>query len=1014
MKNLPRDQWSEDEERFVHSVVSEFSEQFYIEGDPLSKIEGVKHHIHLKPNAPIINIRQFKLSDQEMAKMKEKIDIMLEQGIIEESMSPFNQPSFLVKKKEGTGTVVGHRLVTDFKKLNEFTESIGFPIPLIDTIIKSMGGCKYFSILDVNSAFHQVELHEEDRHLTAFSIGYMKYQYRRLPMGLSNAPITYQNVVVQIFKNLLGNGVNIYMDDIGIATESREKHDQLIREVLTRAKKSGLQFKMEKCRFFAKSVKYLGYVVSAEGVKANPSKVQCINEYPQPKTVLQVQRFLGMINYFRRFIKDHAKLARPLTQLCSPSKTFLWSEACQGAFSNLKRALIEEVTLEIPDRNKTLYLTCDASADCIGCVLSCGDPPEDRPVHFFSKTLNKSQQNYSTIDRELYAIVMGTRVFREYLYLRPFVIITDHRPLVHLFNVKNTNSRLFRYRWELSDLDFKILYRPGKTNYVADALSRIPMQLKTVEEVVTEHGEKDSIRNCRMITRSKARVVPQVEPNSNRRLHVNSTNGVITKLEDFDHVFSILTTPLDTKLLEKIAGKKQINIPDNKFNNFTDGMSIAMVSERANITTQLDKLVNEMVEKIENNSYNNIAININFKNSKNLFAWKMMIRNKLANVQLDITLCLNRVVEITDVHEINDILKEHHNTKLGGHCGIQRMLQTLKKIYSWPTINLDVKKFVNECEICEKTKFGINTKVPLQITSTSECPFDHVFIDFVGPITPESADGMKYIFTVTCDLTKYVVLVPTRDMTAVTTAECFIEKIILVHGTPSQVTSDNGTNFTSGTFRELNKKLKSDQITTTPYHPRSNIIERVHRTMNAYLRAFTQQNPQNWNKMLPTAAFSLNNTVHSTTGFTPHHLLYGHEMRLPEMLLRKKPIYNYENYVDIMQSEMHDAWSLAREKLNDRKIANKNQYDKKLNPVSFSIGDLVLLKKDTKKNKFEEVWSGPFIVEEVPSEAYLVVSKDGKRKKTHCDKVKKYKSQAPSADDQITVNFVRQFLGGKN
>lgn len=390
-----------------------------------------------------------------------------------------------------------------------------------------------------------------------------------------------------------------------------------------------------------------------------------------------------------------------------------------------------------------------------------------------------------------------------------------------------------------------------------------------------------------------------------------------------------------------------------------------------------------------------------------------MIREKLGNTQLDITLCLNRVIEITDVNEIRDVLKEHHCTKLGGHCGINRMLQTVKKIYTWPTINLDVKKFVNECEICEKTKFGVNTKVPLQITSTSECPFDHVFIDFVGPITPETDDGMKYIFTVTCDLTKYVVLVPTKDCSAVTTAECFVEKVILVHGTPSQVTSDNGTNFTSNTFKELNKKLKTDQITTTPYHPRSNIIERVHRTMNAYLRAFTQQKPQNWHKMLSTAAFSINNTVHSTTGLTPHHLLYGYEMRMPDMLLRKKPLYNYENYIDLLQSEMHDAWALAREKLHNRKVSNKIHYDKKLNPVKFSVGDLVLLKKETKKNKFEEVWIGPYIVESVPSEAYLVVSKNGKGKKTHCDKVKKYKSQAPSADALITVNFVRHYLNNQ-
>lgn len=234
---------------------------------------------------------------------------------------------------------------------------------------------------------------------------------------------------------------------------------------------------------------------------------------------------------------------------------------------------------------------------------------------------------------------------------------------------------------------------------------------------------------------------------------------------------------------------------------------------------------------------------------------------------------------------------------------------------------------LNECEVCERTKETKKTKKPLQITSQGPKPFDHVFIDFIGPIKPPSEAGHKYIFMATCDLSKYTVAAATFDCTALTAASCFMNEIILKFGFPSKVTSDNATSFTSNLFKEINKKLKIKQISITPYHPQSNIVERQNRTLNAYVRALTNKKPQQWAELIPYYIFSYNQTQHSTTNFSPHQLVFCYEIRMPDQLLRKAPVYNFDNYVDVMRKELTDAWELAKERLHERKVTNKDNYD---------------------------------------------------------------------------------------
>lgn len=345
-------------------------------------------------------------------------------------------------------------------------------------------------------------------------------------------------------------------------------------------------------------------------------------------------------------------------------------------------------------------------------------------------------------------------------------------------------------------------------------------------------------------------------------------------------------------------------------------------------------------------------------------------------------------MEITRMEDINEILNMYHRSILGGHVGAERMKNTIRRFYKWPSMIKDIENYVRSCSICEKNKIGKHTRSPLQITSTGDRIFDHVFIDFVGRISPPSEDGSEYIFTATCDLTKYVIAIPTKDCTALTTAKAFVENIILKFNIPTKLTTDNGTNFTAELFTEVTKLLKIKKILTTRYHPQSNVVERYHRSLNTYLRSFTQKYPDTWHKMLNFATFSYNNTVHSTTGFTPHELTFGFTIQLPTNITGSKPIiYNYENYKNELRSNLHDSYKLAKERILKRKIENKAQHDKKLNSLEIEPNDLVLQKIEVGKGKYHAQYEGPYRVEEVINEVSVRIRKGNKSMIVHKDKL---------------------------
>lgn len=388
-------------------------------------------------------------------------DDLYNQQIIEPTLSPYNSPAFMVPKKDEFGGKTDSRFVIDYKAVNEQTQTIDFPIPRIEQMIDGFSKCKYFSTLDIKGAFHQIELFAPHREITAFTAGHNKYEWTRLPFGLTEGPFTMQRGITLALIRVLEDGVSVYIDDVIIATETIEENDRLLKEVFECLQRANFQVKIAKCHFYAKKVEFLGYIITPGEVRPNPNKVESILRLATPRTRKQLQRFLGMANYYRRFIPNYSALTRVLSEMTSVKVNFQWSDECDESFNKTKLALANDVPLQIVDYNERFYVSTDASKKAIGAVLAQGKPPNDRPIQFFSKSLPKEQQGWDARQLECLALVKAVKAFTPYLVGREFTLNTDNFALVFLAKYNDPYNKLFRMRMELLNYNYKIIYRPG-------------------------------------------------------------------------------------------------------------------------------------------------------------------------------------------------------------------------------------------------------------------------------------------------------------------------------------------------------------------------------------------------------------------------------------------------------------------------------------------------------------------------------------------------------------------------
>ena len=430
---------------------------------------GDCHEIPLEPGSRPTAKPPYRLSPAEEGECWRQLEKLLEMAHIQPSHSPYGAPVLFVRKKDGS-----LRMCVDYRALNNQTIKDKFPLPRIDAMLDGLSGATVFSKLDLSQGYHQVQVKPEDAYKTGFSTPFGHFEFTVMPFGLSNAPATFQRMMNATLGPYLSKFCCVYLDDILVYSRTAAEHVDHLTKVLQALADAKLFAKREKCEFGLDSVQFLGHVVSADGIAMDPGKLDAIRNYPAPLNITQLRSFLGLANYYRRFIKSYSHTALPLTNLTGKGTAWEWGAVQNAAFESLKAKLTSAPVLKMPDFSKQFFVTTDACNFAMGAVLQQDFGQGNQPIAFLSKRLSGAQRNYPPGDLEALAIITALQEWRCYLQGSEFIVNSDHRTLQRLQTQRLLSGRRARYAEFLQEYNCTVRYIKGSTNVVADALSRRP------------------------------------------------------------------------------------------------------------------------------------------------------------------------------------------------------------------------------------------------------------------------------------------------------------------------------------------------------------------------------------------------------------------------------------------------------------------------------------------------------------------------------------------------------------
>lgn len=908
------------EQQRCRELITEFSDIFSKGDTDVGTTDRVKHRIDLEDTTPFKQ-RYRRIPPSVIEEVRTHLQELLASGVIRPSHSPFSSNVVLVRKHDGA-----LRLCVDYRQLNSRTIKDNYALPRIDDILDSLSGNKYFTVLDMKSGYHQIEIEEQHKERTAFTVGPLGFfEFNKMSFGLANAPATYQRLQEQCLGDLHLKICFIYLDDLIIFSRTFDEHITRLRQVFSRIQDYGLKLSPKKCSFLMKQVKYIGHIVSEQGVQADPDKIDKVTNWPTPTNPDQVRSFLGFVGYYRKFIQNFSKIARPLIDVMATGKKsrgkqqqstkWKWGKEQTAAFEALKDKLTTPPILGYPDFSLPFELHTDACGTGLGAVLYQKQHGHNRVIAYASRGLSRSEKNYPTHKLEFLALKWAiTEKFSDYLMGQTFSVYTDNNPLTYILTSAKLDATGHRWVAALSAYQFSITYKPGKTNTDADALSRLPQTLS----VDTVKAICDSDQGHPLI----------------ESLPVQPSTCCFAGCT----VSSLDQTP-DHLDLHGIQQK------DPMISKWAESVKSGLRPKKDSLTKDDDKVM-----------YRNFS---KFRIKDDLLI--KVIHSDDGSEQ-------HQVVVPKEVTPI--ILQHLHNNM--GHPGRDRTTSLVIDRFYWPRMRRDIATWIEECDRCLKFKTPDNQRAELVSIRTSY-PLELVCMDY---LTLEPCKGgIQNVLVITDHFSKFSVAVPTRNQTSKTTADALFHNFIVPYGIPTTLHSDQGANFSSKLIQDLCFLTGISKSRTTPYHPMGNgITERFNRTLISMLGTLEQDQKSDWKIHIGSLVHAYNATKHETTGFSPYFLMFGREPTLPVDLVfglaKHDKAKTLSKYIENLQVRLEHAYEAAKTASKNIQHRQKMYYDQKAKGVGLREGDRVLVKVVAfdGKHKIADRWEDtPYIVLQQPN-----------------------------------------------
>jgi hypothetical protein len=440
-----------------------------------------------------ISVIPYRKSLSENQLIAKEVEKMRKAGIIRKTKSNFASPVLVTIKKNGE-----HRFCIDYRKLNQKIVADAYPIPRIDDILDKLSKSKYFTKIDLKSGYWQIPVHEDSVKYTAFATADGHYEFIRLPFGLKTAPAHFCRVIREVMDGL--EFVADYFDDLTIHSSSLEDHLSHIQVVFDRMRGANLKANWDKCEWAKNEIFLLGYIISADGVKMDPSKIKTVRDWPVPKKANQLQQFLGLSGYYRKFIEKFSEIAKPLYDLLKKDNGWKWTKDCQEAFDKLKSKLTSYPILAKVDLSEPFTIYTDASGYALGAILSQQLDGQERVIQYASRLLKGAENNYGITEKECLAIIWAVQHFDSYLKGTKFKIVTDHAALQWLQSIKNPSGKMARWILYLQQFTFDIIHRSGRKHTNVDVLSRPVVETNILNNHIEEEEELDWYENENLMT----------------------------------------------------------------------------------------------------------------------------------------------------------------------------------------------------------------------------------------------------------------------------------------------------------------------------------------------------------------------------------------------------------------------------------------------------------------------------------------------------------------------------------